>query len=105
MPTRKRSPVPMSLSRVDDAGSEKNFRELNRVIAEFHPQVSARETGSVTLVTGVNRVRPPIKNPSGRQVIWQNAHATIVDVNETVDENGDWLVDSSAPCTVKFLFY
>ena len=80
MSARTRSPVKLGLVRVPDEGSHRNFAEVNKAMSEMHPVVSSKETGAITLVAGVNRVRPPISHPSGRQVIWQNAHATIIDV-------------------------
>lgn len=103
MPTK--SPVRLLLSPVADRAAHANFREVHRALSDMHPAVNGRETGLISLEAGLNRVRPSVPHPRGRATVFQIGHATIVDVFDTVDENGHWLVDASAACQARFLFY
>lgn len=90
------------IARVADETSNRNFQELQRFFVELFPGVWARER-EVTLITGDNAIMPSAPRPRGRIIVYQSAAANFFD--KGLNASGAWVLNSSAPCTIRIAFY
>jgi hypothetical protein len=93
-----------TLAKVGIETVDRNFFDIKKTIGDACPVIRGVVTGDTLLATGENRIRLPgrVKSPVGRIVVYQTAAASIVDVGQDGDY---WVVDSSAPTTVRMLFF
>lgn len=87
---------------VDDDNTQRNFNELRRVFSDMWAGALAKET-SANLVVGDNEIHPTVPNPRGRIITYQTAAATLFD--KGLNAAGNWVVNSSAVCTIRLSFF
>ena len=79
-----------------------NLDELTKQFSEFYPGVYAKEK-EVVVSTGDNTISPTVPRPRGRLITFQDAAATFFD--KGLDSNGLWVLNASAPCTIRIAFF
>lgn len=87
---------------IKDDNINKNFSEITRVMSSFYVGTLAVQTEAV-LVAGDNEVVPTVASPSGRFVVYQSAAANLFD--KGLNSSGKWVINASAPCTVRLAFF
>lgn len=79
-----------------------NFTELTKRFSELFDGCAAKQT-EVVLSTGDNEIVPTIANPQGRFITFQSAAADLFDKGLNI--NGKWVLNASAPCTIRIAFF
>lgn len=99
-----RSPFAVLFSKSKDDATDRNFKEVQKHLDEMHPLVKARSVGPVDVVAGANYITVPtsLPKPFGRLVVYQSAASDFYDDGMSA---GKWVLFSSAPCTIKLLFF
>lgn len=93
----------LTIKPTGDAKADRNFEEIKRILSQMHPHVNGVPTGDVNLSTGANRIKPSIPRPTGRHIVYQSAAATLTD--DGLDSAGFWVIQASAPCIVRLIFF
>lgn len=81
--------------------TDRNFQELRRLLADLYTGASAKETQAV-LAAGDNSITPTVPAPKGRIITFQSAAANLFDKGMV---NGRWVINASAPCTIRLAFF
>jgi hypothetical protein len=89
--------------RVSDPDTQYNFQETLRNLVELGPVAFAQPTGDVVLAIGDNLVTPTVTRPQGRILAYQSAASTLTD--KGLNATGQWVLNSTAACTVRLLFF
>lgn len=99
-----RSTVQLLIGKTDNQTLDSNFAEVSRGLSELSPLANGVETTDQTLAVGDNNIPVPgkIKTPRGRVTTYISAASTLFDKGMV---NGKWVVNASAVCTARFLFY
>ena len=89
---------------VDDANTHFNFQQIDKELATFGPTARSQITNLIALNVGDNSIKIPGKmiNAYGRITAYQDAPSNLYDKGP--DGNGNWIVNASAACNVRFLF-
>lgn len=112
---------PIRLGPVVDKDVDANFTQVRRALLELSPLAGEHDpaanrttlglgdaavgklTPLTTLAVGVNAITPTVANPVGRITAFQSAVSNIYDIGLN-RATGKWEVNSSAVCSVRFLF-
>lgn len=99
---KSRTHITPLLIRTDDVNARRNDQRITQSLERLSPTATG-VVMEVTLVVGNNLVRPPMKHPQGIIVTQQNATGTIVGLG--LDDNGNYVVNSTVACTAKIQFH
>lgn len=91
-----------NFAQVDDDSANHNFREISKLVYSFYDGATAKPT-EATLAIGDNEITPTVSSPQGRFIIFQSAAASLFD--KGLNASGKWVINASAPCTVRLAFF
>lgn len=91
-----------NFAQIKDDSVNKNFQELVKLFALFYQGAVAVQVTAV-LAAGDNEITPTVASPQGRFIVYQDAASTLFD--KGLNSSGKWVINASAPCTVRLAFF